>query len=610
MALLDLKDLTLSLGGPPILDRVNLQVAKGERISLVGRNGEGKSTLLRILAGVVSPDSGEIIRAPGLRVGMLPQEVPNDCSGTVRSLVHSGFAAVGVPDPGWEQAQVVAQALTRGGLDGDADFATLSTGNQRRALLARAMVVSPDILLLDEPTNHLDIDAIAWLEDELRRFAGTLLFVTHDRAFLRGLANRIIELDRGRLRDWTCDYATFVTRRDEALRVEQEQWSEFDRKLAREEVWIRQGVRERRTRNEGRVRELMKMRAQRQSRRDQLGNAKLSFQDAQRSGKLVVRVTNLRFSWGEQIMVRDFSTLIQRGDRLGILGPNGSGKTTLLRLLLGELAAQSGTVEHGTNLAIAYFDQQRDQLDENQTVLENVTGGHDTVNFGGRSVHAITYLKNFLFTPDRARSPISHLSGGERNRLLLARLFTRPANVLVLDEPTNDLDIETVELLEELVADFDGTLILVSHDREFLDNVTTSTLVLEGDGHIAETVGGYADWARASRQEEKSARKAARREAAKAAQTKGQPAPTLRTGSGADSRQRLSWKERQELEALPQQIEGLEDEQRDLHARLADPASYRQGGSEIGAAQARLTELSGQLIVLYDRWSELAERAE
>jgi len=553
MALIDLKNLSLSLGGPLILDQVNLRINERERISLVGRNGTGKSTLLRILAGTVKVDSGEIIADKGLRVGMLPQEVPTGLSGTVHAVVKQGFADAGIPAPDWEHAHVVAQVLTRGSLSGDENFEDLSLGNKRRVLLARAMVISPDVLLLDEPTNHLDIDAIAWLEEELLRFTGTLIFVTHDRAFLRALATRIVELDRGRLRDWTCGYTTFVQRRDEAQRVEVEQRAEFDRKLAKEEIWVRQGVRDRRTRNEGRVRELKKLRSERESRRDQAGGAKMQLQDVQRSGKLVARVKALNFGWGEKVMVRDFSTLIQRGDRIGVLGPNGSGKTTLLRLLLGDLEPSSGVVEMGTNLEIAYFDQQRGQLDESKTVLENITDGHDTVFFGGRTIHSVTYLKNFLFSPDRARSPITHLSGGERNRLLLARLFTRPANLLVLDEPTNDLDIETVELLEELVADFDGTLLLVSHDREFLDNVTTSTLVLEGDGVIAETVGGYGDWARTSRHRQKEARKGAQPSASSAAGGTSKRAnrqdAASRTEGSAKGKQRLSWKEERELEA-------------------------------------------------------------
>ncbi|MCB1183183.1 ATP-binding cassette domain-containing protein [bacterium] len=606
MALIELKSVALSHGGPPVLDGVDLRVHAGERISLVGRNGEGKSTLLRVLAGTVRPDAGEIVRQGGLRIGWLPQEVPAEVSGTVDAVVRAGLAAALGAERAREEGHLVAQALTRGGLDGEADFATLSQGNRRRALLARAMVAEPDLLLLDEPTNHLDIDAIAWLEGELQRFGGTLVFVTHDRAFLRGLADRIVELDRGRLRDWSCDYTTFVARRDEALRVEQEQWAAFDRKLAQEEVWIRQGVRERRTRNEGRVRELKRMREERRERREQAGAARIGLQEAGRSGRLVARVRDLEFGWGATSLVKDFSTLIQRGDRVGILGPNGAGKTTLLRLLLGELAPRRGTVERGTNLQVAYFDQQRAQLDETRTVMENVTDGRETIPFGGRTVHAITYLKNFLFTPDRARSPITHLSGGERNRLLLARLFTQPANLLVLDEPTNDLDIETVELLEELVGEFDGTLLLVSHDREFLDNVTTSTLVLEGEGRVAETVGGYADWARASRA---AARERAREEAAANPRTDRRETPPAPGGQSAAAPKKLTWKESRELEELPDRIEALETEQSALHARLADPAFYQGPGAEIAAVRSRLESLSDQLTSLYDRWSELSERS-
>ncbi len=571
MALLDFKNVTLAFGGPPVLDGVSLRVQSGERICLLGRNGEGKSTLLRLMAGQTTPDSGEIVRQAGLRVGLLTQEIPAGITGTVHEVVASGFEAAGVAAPDWEHNHIVEQTITRAELDPAADFATLSTGNKRRCLLARAVVVAPDILLLDEPTNHLDIDAIARLEDDLRRFAGTLVFVTHDRAFLRGLAGRIVELDRGRLRDWTCDYATFLRRRDETLRVEEEQNAEFDRKLAEEEVWIRQGVRDRRTRNEGRVRELKLMRRERQERREQTGGARLELQDVGRGGKLVVRVRDLEFAWDDRPMVRGFSTLIQRGDKIGILGPNGSGKTTLLRLLLGDLEPQGGTIELGTNLKIAYYDQQRAQLDETGTVLDNVTGGHEQVSFNGRPLHAITYLKNFLFTPDRSRAPISRLSGGERNRLLLARLFTQPANVLVLDEPTNDLDIETVELLEELLAEFSGTLLLVSHDREFLDNVTTSTLVLEGEGRITETVGGYSDWHRVSR-----------RGPAPAEKPKRAPRPAVATTNA----RKLTWKEGKELAVLPAEIENLEAEVERIHAHDGGPGllsgGRRQGGRSPG----------------------------
>ncbi len=601
MALLELKNVTLALGGPPVLDGVNLRIEKGERICLLGRNGEGKSTLLRLLAGTVEPDSGEIIRPSGLRVGRLTQELPQGITGTIGEVVTGGFEAAGVAAPDWEHGHEVDRTLTRAGLDPAADFATLSTGNKRRVLLARAVVIQPDVLLLDEPTNHLDIDAIKVLEDDLRRFAGTLVFVTHDRAFLRGLARRIVELDRGRLRDWACDFETFLRRREETMRVEQEQNAEFDRKLAEEEVWIRQGVRDRRTRNEGRVRELKKMREERRARRQQTGGVRMNLQDAARSGKLVIRARELDFSWGSTPIARDFSALVQRGDRIGLLGPNGSGKTTLLRLLLGELQPDTGTVELGANLQVAYFDQQRDQLDEAKTVLENITDGNDRVHFEGRSVHAVTYLKNFLFTPDRARAPISHLSGGERNRLLLARLFTRPANLLVLDEPTNDLDLETVELLEELVADFEGTLLLVSHDREFLDNVTTATFVLEGEGRITETVGGYSDWARVSRSTASSEVKSKSR--------KDKPVGKLPAGgeSGAKLR-RLTWKEARELEALPTRIEELETRQAELHELMADPAFYQGGGDRIAAVGSELETVMGDLSQTYERWEELEGR--
>jgi ATP-binding cassette subfamily F protein uup len=598
MALIDIKNVTLALGGPPVLDGVNLRIEKGERICLLGRNGEGKSTLLRLLAGTVEPDDGEIILKSGLRIGKLTQEIPAGISGSVFEVTAGGFADAGIPDPDWEHGHVVDQTLTRANLDAAADFSTLSTGNKRRVLLARAMVIQPDILLLDEPTNHLDIDAIATLETDLRRFNGTLVFVTHDRAFLRKLAQRIIELDRGCLRDWTCGYETFLTRREEALRVEQEQNADFDRKLAVEEVWIRQGVRERRTRNEGRVRELLKMRRELQERRQQTGSVRLNLQDTSRSGKLVARVKDLSFAWPDKPMVREFSTLVQRGDRIGILGPNGSGKTTLLRLLLGDLEPSVGTVELGSNLQVAYFDQQRDQLDESKTVLENVTDGNDRVQWGGRSIHAVTYLKNFLFTPDRAKAPISHLSGGERNRLLLARLFTRPANLLVLDEPTNDLDLETVELLEELVADFDGTLLLVSHDREFLDNVTTSTLVLAGQGRIIETVGGYSDWARASGQVAQSPAKS------KPPKDKGDSG-SAGEKPATDRVRRRTWKEGQELEALPVRIEELETRQAELHELMADPAFYQETGDRVSAAKAELEAVGDELSRSYERWEEL-----
>ncbi|MBK6733920.1 MAG: ATP-binding cassette domain-containing protein [bacterium] len=604
MALLELKSVNLSLGGPPVLDQVDLGVEKGERICLLGRNGEGKTTLLRLLAGEMRPDSGEVIRRSGMGIGFLPQEVPADLSGPVREVVAGGLAGRAELATGesWRLEHLVETILEQAGLDGKAEFTALSMGNKRRVLLARALVGEPELLLLDEPTNHLDIDAIAWLEEQLRRFEGTLFFVTHDRAFLRGMAGRVIELDRGRLRDWTCDYDTFLRRRDETLRAERAQWAEFDRKLAEEEVWIRQGVRERRTRNEGRVRALKAMREERRERRERLGDAVLQLQEAERSGKLVLKAEHLDFSWGDKVIVSDFSTAIMRGDRVGLLGPNGAGKTTLLQLLLGRLQPAAGTVRHGTNLQIAYLDQQRAQLDETKTVQENVCGVGDTIMLNGRSLHVITYLQNFLFTPDRARSPLTRLSGGERNRLLLAKLFTQPANLLVLDEPTNDLDLETLDLLEELVLEFSGTLLVVSHDREFLDNVTTSTLALEGNGLVSETVGGYADWLRVSRVAKQAEAERERRERKAAAPVRPEAAPA------GDKPRKLTWKENQELAGLPAKIEAMEADLAALHGRLADPALYREAGGEVPGLQARLGELAGELATVYARWEDLESR--
>ena len=593
MAILELKNLTLSLGGPPILQDINLRVEKGERICLLGRNGEGKTTLLHLLSGDLKSDTGEVLRTKGTRVGILPQEVPMDLAGTVADVVAAGLAEYRPGESEWESNHLVQQTLTRAGLDGEATFATLSTGNKRRTLLARALVIEPDILLLDEPTNHLDIDAIDWLEGELQRFKGVLFFVTHDRAFLRRLAQRILELDRGSIRDWTCSFEVFLQRREEFLRTQQAQWANFDRKLAEEEVWIRKGVRDRRTRNEGRVRELLKMREERKVRRQQQGDAKLRLQDVDKSGRLVLRTKGLGFSWGDLVMVENLDTMIMRGDKIGILGPNGSGKTTLLRILLGELLPTTGEVLTGTRLQVAYFDQQRAQLDESKTVLENISEGNDVVLFNGQSMHIVTYLQNFLFTPDRARSPITQLSGGERNRLLLARLFTQPANLLVLDEPTNDLDLETLELLEELLLEFEGTLLVVSHDREFLDNVTTSTLALEGDGRVVETVGGYSDWARVSK-----AARAARDAAAKPAKAaKGKLKPAAKP--------KLTWKESKELEALPLRIEELENEQTQLHEEMTDPKLYQENPEKVKTIRLRLAAIDEELAVSYSRWEEL-----
>jgi ATP-binding cassette subfamily F protein uup len=492
--------------------------------------------------------------------------------------------------------QEVDTIISRMTLEADADVANLSAGMKRRVLLARALAGNPDILLLDEPTNHLDVDAIRWLEEFLLRYRGTILFVTHDRALLRRLATRIIELDRGRLTSWSCDYETYLQRKEAALEAEARQRAEFDKKLAKEEVWIRTGIQARRTRNEGRVRALEKLRSVRTTRRDQPGEVRMEIQEADRSGRLVIEAKGVSFGYGEPDappIIRDFSTMIMRGDRIGLIGPNGSGKTTLLRVLLGQLPPQSGTIRHGTNLEVAYFDQLHAQLDDEKSVRDNVSDGADVVEINGRRRHIIGYLEDFLFTREQAAGPVSRLSGGERNRLLLARLLTKPSNVLVMDEPTNDLDIETLELLEELLAEYPGTLLLVSHDREFLNNVVTSTLVLEGEGRVKEYAGGYDDWLR-QRPPELAPEKAepAKERARPAAPPKERP-------------RRLTYTEQRELESLPDRIEVLEAELSELHQAMADPAFYRQDSTEIVKTTTRAQSLERELAEAYRRWDVL-----
>lgn len=620
MALISLRNISLAFGGPPLLEDVSLQVEKGERICLLGRNGAGKSTLLNLIAGELLPDGGVIDRQQGLRVARLAQAVPDDLCGPVFTVVAQGLGHAGellcryrelaaglaegdeglMPEmmdvqhlldrtDGWALQQQIEQALSRLRLDGDTPVETLSGGLVRRVLLARALATAPDILLLDEPTNHLDIASIQWLEEFLQREHLTLIFVTHDRSFLRSLATRIVELDRGRLFDFACDYDTFLARKEDLLHGEAQEWARFDKKLAEEEVWIRKGIKARRTRNEGRVRALKAMREERRQRRERTGTARLQLHEAERSGRLVAEVENLQFGYGDHCLVRDFSTSILRGDRIGIIGPNGVGKTTLLKLLLGQLQPQGGKVRLGTNLEILYFDQLRDQLDPDRTVQQNLAGDQDTVVVGGQARHVIGYLQDFLFSPDRARSPVRILSGGERNRLLLARLFTREANLLILDEPTNDLDLETLDLLEELLAEFQGTIFLVSHDRDFLNRVVTSTIAFEGDGQVNEYVGGYDDWLR--------------QRAVPPAATE---APKPRAQKPAKERPRkLSFKEKRELEELPQRIDALETEQAELHARLADPAFYREAGEAVAATNSRLAAIDSELLQVYARWEEL-----
>jgi len=586
MSLISLKNVTLRLGGPALLDGVDLRLERGERVCLLGRNGEGKSTLLELLAGNRTPDSGEVVPSKGLRVGYLPQRVPSDLQGSVRSIVAAGV--------GHDQTRSheVDQAATQLGLDPEAEFTTLSIGGRRRTLLARALVDDPGLLILDEPTNHLDIDAIDTVESLLGRFRGAIVFVTHDRAFLRNLSRRILELDRGRLRDWDCDYDTFLQRREEVLRDETSQRAEFDRKLAQEEVWVRQGVRERRTRNEGRVRALLKMRDEHRTRRDQLGQATFSIQEGDRGGKLVFRTRDLGFAFGSTPIISDLNTTIFRGDKIGIVGPNGCGKTTLLRLLLGDLTPTTGEVKQGINLQTVYFDQNRDQLDDSLSIIENVTGGNDSVLFQGRMIHAVSYLKHFLFSSDRIRTPITHLSGGERNRLLLAKLFTQPANLLVMDEPTNDLDLETLELLEDLLLDYQGTVLLVSHDREFLDRVATSTLVFTPEG-IQETVGGWGDWRRS------------RQPSGTPSAPNGTSVKTTRSRPVQTKPRKLTWKEERELEELPSKIDEAETSIQALHDRLADPTLYQSAGLALPQLKSQLDDLETGLSGLFARWEEL-----
>ncbi|AKH21590.1 ATP-binding cassette domain-containing protein [Sedimenticola thiotaurini] len=629
MALINLRKVQLGFGGPALLDNLDLSIERGERICLLGRNGAGKSTLMKLIAGELQPDDGEFSIQQGAIITRLTQEVPEGIEGTVFDVVATGLGELGElvrrfhqishqlatdhseklldqlsrvqhdleAADGWQSEQRVETVISKLSLDPDIPFAALSGGLKRRVLLARALVQAPDLLLLDEPTNHLDIASIDWLEEFLLNYDGTLLFVTHDRMFLRKLATRIIELDRGQLTDWPGDYENFQRRKAEMLNAEEKANARFDKKLAQEEVWIRQGIKARRTRNEGRVRALQALRAERKQRRERTGNVNMALQQAERSGKLVIEAEGISYAWDGKPIVRDFTTTIMRGDRIGVIGPNGAGKTTLLNLLLGKLQPDAGTVKHGTKLEVAYFDQLRAQLDDEKSVQDNVADGSDKVEINGSSKHVISYLQDFLFTPDRVRQPVKALSGGERNRLLLARLFSKSANVLVMDEPTNDLDVETLELLEELLLDYQGTLLLVSHDRAFLNNVVTSTLVFEGDGQINEYVGGYDDWL--------SQRKAPLVEAApkpvEAKPTTARREPV----KPASKPKKLSYKDQRELDALPKRIEQLETELEQLQMTVADPAFYKRPKEEKTEVQQQLQETEAALNTAYARWEEL-----
>ena len=631
MALITLNQVHLGYGHP-LLDGISFSLEKGERVALVGRNGTGKSTLLKLIDRRIVADDGDIAFADGIRVARLDQEVPLDTAGSVFDVVALGLGEIGDairryhhltqalghdPDDkilaeledcqhiieaanAWDMETTIENLLTRLNLPSDDDIASLSGGLKRRVLLAKALASQPDILLLDEPTNHLDLDAILWLEEFLLGWSGTLIFITHDRVFLQRLATRIIELDRGHLTDYPGDYPTYLRRKAELLDAEAKNNAEFDKKLAQEEVWIRQGIKARRTRDMGRVKRLVEMRESRSQRRVQAGQVSMQVQQTERSGKLVVEMEGVGFDYGDQVIVRDLTTTILRGDKVGIIGPNGCGKTTLLRLMLGQLEPTSGTIKLGTNLQIAYFDQYRITLDENATVIDNVAQGSDRVTVNGRNTHAIGYLQDFLFTPDRARQPVKSLSGGERNRLLLARLFTQPANLLVLDEPTNDLDADTLDLLEELLIDYTGTVLVVSHDRAFLNNLVTSVLAYEGDGVINEYIGGYDDWVR-QRPPTLSPGEASRGLGHKPEAAPREVVIPKAQGKG----RKMSFKEIKELESLPSQIESLETAIETLTREMARPDFYQQAKDLITAHQADLARQQQTLEITYGRWEAL-----
>jgi len=625
MALISLQEISVAFGGPLLFDKLSLQVEPGERIALLGRNGVGKTTLMKVMASQVSIDEGEIVFQKGVQVTHLPQEAPHDIKGIVFDIVFSGLGPRAkllsdyhhlvhrlytghTPElmrqldilqseldqsGGWDVDAEVELVLSHMKLDGEADFEQLSGGQKRRVLLAKTLVLKPDVLLLDEPTNHLDIDSINWLEEFLTDYPGTLFFVTHDRMFMQHLATRIVELDRGKIFSWSCDYPTFLERKAQTLEVEASQRIDFDRKLAEEEIWIRKGVKARRVRNEGRVKALERLREEKKSQRQLIGQVRMRAQETEASGHLVIKASHLGFAYGDKCLIKDFSAQIMRGDKIGVIGPNGCGKTTLLRILLGQLQPQKGKVRLGTNLEIAYYDQLRQQLDEEKTVIESVCPGGDTVTINGKPRHIIGYLQEFLFTPDRARTPVKVLSGGERNRLFLARLFTKPSNFLVMDEPTNDLDIETQELLEELLMEYSGTLLLVSHDRSFLNNVATSTMVMEGEGEINEFPGGYDDWV--NQRQVKTPNSKAQMTSAREKPKSIKPL-TLR---------KLSFKEERELESLPLKIEKLETEQEEIFALLADINFYHRSPEEIARVNSRSEAVAQELLEAYQRWEYL-----
>ena len=631
MSLIRLRNIHLGFGGPAILESISMSIDAGERLCLLGRNGTGKSTLLKVISGEVKAESGDLEFKQGLKLAVLDQEPRGNLEGSIFDVVAMGLGknAKYLQDyhhalhnfseesndrtiaeleraqdqvdihNAWQLNQQVEEVLSRMQLDGDMDYASLSGGMKRRVLLAKALVIKPDILLLDEPTNHLDLNAIRWLEDQLLNYKGALMFITHDRSFMRKLSTCIIELDRGILTSYPGDYDTYLRRKAEALHAEEVENAHFDKKLAQEEVWIRQGIKARRTRNEGRVRALEKMRVERNQRRNQVGKVSMNVSSADRSGKLVAEAENVSFEYEGKPLIKGLNTTILRGDKIAILGPNGVGKTTLLKLLLGELKPTTGSIVTGTKQEIAYFDQFRAQLDDNASVIDNLSQGREFVEINGNRKHVIGYLQDFLFAPERARSPVSMLSGGERNRLLLAKLFSKPSNILVLDEPTNDLDIETLELLEELVMEYKGTVLVVSHDREFVNNVVTSTLVFEGDGQVNEYVGGYDDWLKYSQDKLK-----ADDSTANTARDKKSADKNVKKDAPVKAK-KLSYKDQRELDALPAQIEAFENEVEALQGQMAADDFYKQEKEIITEVQKQLEETQASLEHCYNRWEEL-----
>ncbi len=628
MALISIQEVSLALGGPLLFDKISLQIHEGQRVALLGRNGVGKTTFMKVMAGQIKVDSGEIGYQKGIKVTHLPQEVPVDITGNVFDIVLSGL-----PDRvkllgdfhhlhhrleteytpqlmsqldklqsemdrtnGWETQRHIEEVLSHMKLDPEADFEKLSGGQKRKVLLAKALVLKPEVLLMDEPTNHLDIESITWLENFLKEYPGTIVFVTHDRMFMQRLATQIVELDRGKLYSWVCDYPTFLERKKLALHAEEKEWELFDKKLAVEEVWIRQGIKARRTRNEGRVRALEQLREAKKEQRQVLGKVRMKAHEAERSGQIVTKAENIQFYYGDKCMIKDLSIRIMRGDRIGIIGANGSGKTTLLKVLLGQLAPQAGTVTLGTNLEILYYDQLREQLDETRSVAENICGEADKIIINGNPRHIMGYLQDFLFSPDRARTKVKVLSGGERNRLLLARLFTKTSNLLIMDEPTNDLDVETLELLEELLINYAGTLILVSHDRTFINNVVTSTIILDGDGVIYEHPGGYDDWLM---------RRADKPEPIEPPKKESKHARETVSADNTAKPKKLTMKDKKELESLLPLIEKLEAEQAEIHEKMAGPNFYKRDIIKINEIKARLAALTEEITKTYARWEYL-----